>query len=110
MLKNPKAKGGRAEREVKHLLEKENYLCSKTGGSLGIWDIICITPITVRLIQVKSTKRKKFYWSNYKKDLDKMGLIQEALPACCRQEIWVRVRTKWQKFFLDKNEIKQIIT
>jgi len=34
-----KAKGSRRERQVKKMLEAQGYLCSKSGSSLGLFDI-----------------------------------------------------------------------
>ncbi len=100
-MKN-KDKGSRIEREVKNKLEKEGFLCCKSGSSLGIYDIIAITPNVVRLIQVKSTKTK-FYWSTYLKEIKTLELTAEMLPYCCRQELWVKEKRKWLIFSYNSN-------
>lgn len=56
MLKNAKAKGARRERQVIDLLECFGYSCCKSGGSLGVWDVIAIGPADVLLVQVKSNR------------------------------------------------------
>lgn len=56
-LKNPKAKGSRNERKTMRWLE-DTYgcLCMKSGGSLGMWDVIGIGPLGTYLVQVKSNR------------------------------------------------------
>ena len=55
MIKNAKAKGSRSERRVRDAFEAQGYYVTKAGGSLGIFDLICLHPdIGVVLIQVKS--------------------------------------------------------
>lgn len=53
-LRNPKAKGSRAERKSKALLEKEGYSVTKAAGSLGVFDLVCIGKYDVLLVQVKA--------------------------------------------------------
>jgi|GEM_PF-470723 len=53
-----KRKGQRSERRCIRALEAAGYLCTKSGGSLGLFDVIGIGAVDVRLVQVKSgTKR-----------------------------------------------------
>jgi Holliday junction resolvase len=51
---NCKAKGSRAERRAVKVLESLGYVCTKAGGSLGLFDIVAVGAEDVRLIQVKS--------------------------------------------------------
>lgn len=53
---NRKAKGSRRERQARNILEKDGYLVTKAGASLGAFDIIAIKPGDVRLVQVKSNR------------------------------------------------------
>lgn len=53
-IRNPKAKGSRNERRSIAWLSKQGYRCTKSGGSLGEWDIIGIGPNDVVLVQVKT--------------------------------------------------------
>lgn len=55
-LKNAKAKGSRNERRSIALLESAGYACTKSGGSLGVFDIIGISKTDVLLVQVKSNR------------------------------------------------------
>ena len=49
-----KAKGSRAERRCIKALEAEGFVCTKAGGSLGVFDVIGIGPASFRAIQVKA--------------------------------------------------------
>ena len=60
-----KAKGSRRERQAKKELEDMGYLVTKSGGSLGDFDLIAISPgergsKCLRLIQIKSNIITKF--------------------------------------------------
>ncbi len=54
MIKNAKAKGSRNERRTIALLEAAGYICTKAGGSLGIFDVIGISSQETVCVQVKS--------------------------------------------------------
>ena len=53
---NCKAKGSRAERRCIRILEAAGYVCTKAGGSLGMFDVIAIGPFDVRCVQVKANE------------------------------------------------------
>lgn len=53
---NCKAKGSRAERRCIRILEAAGYVCTKAGGSLGMFDVIAIGPSDVRCVQVKANE------------------------------------------------------
>ena len=53
---NTKAKGSRNERKSMRLLESMGYNCTKSGASLGVWDIIGIGYYDFVLVQVKSNQ------------------------------------------------------
>lgn len=53
-LKNPKAKGSRNERRSQVLLETAGYATTKSGGSLGAWDLVGVGPTDFVLCQVKT--------------------------------------------------------
>ena len=86
-----KAKGSRRERQVKKMLEAQGYLCSKSGSSLGLFDIIAINENEVRLIQVKSS------WIS---PAEKKRIKLLKVPPEVVKEIWI---------FKKGKEIKQII-
>ena len=98
-----KDKGARAEREAKHLLESEGYFCTKSGGSLGVYDLVAINKKSIRLIQVKATSNK-FYWNGVKRETKLMEESWNLLPKCASQEIWVRERGKWTLYVFDTKD------
>ena len=53
---NTKAKGSRRERQTMAYYTKLGYACTKSGASLGAWDILAIGPHDAYLIQVKSNR------------------------------------------------------
>lgn len=56
-MPNHKAKGSRSEYKVRDHYEKQGWFCIKAGGSLGLFDLVCLHPDhgTV-LCQVKSNR------------------------------------------------------
>ena len=57
MLKNPKAKGTRAEHRTMELLGKAGYYCVRMAGSHGLFDVIAIGTQVTRCISVKCGTR-----------------------------------------------------
>ena len=62
-----KARGYRVERKVRQIFEKYNWKVIRSGASLGEADLVCIKKGKCLLVQVKSTKKKVFYYYDYKK-------------------------------------------
>lgn len=56
MIKNAKAKGSRCEHKSMELLEDMGYSVTKSGASLGAWDLVGVGPLDVVLVQVKANK------------------------------------------------------
>lgn len=56
---NTKAKGSRRERQARKLLEATGHYVVKSGGSLGIFDLVALGPTGARLIQVKSNEKPR---------------------------------------------------
>lgn len=81
MLKNPKAKGARAERRAIKLLEALGYCCTKAGGSLGVFDIVAIGAVDFRCIQVKAGTK-------YVSAIEREQLQQLVVPSNCTREVW----------------------
>lgn len=53
-----KRKGARNELRTIRWLEGQGYSCTKSGGSLGIWDVVATHPERApRLIQAKSNRK-----------------------------------------------------
>jgi Holliday junction resolvase len=55
-LKNPKAKGARAERKIKAHLQEFGAYVIKAGGSLGVFDLVSLDMNGVFLVQVKCNR------------------------------------------------------
>ena len=53
-MKSAKAKGAKNERRSIALLEGAGYRCTRSGGSLGVWDVIGIGHLGIVLCQVKT--------------------------------------------------------
>ena len=51
---NTKAKGSRNERRTIQVLEAAGYRCTKSGASLGAWDVIGIRSFDFVLVQCKT--------------------------------------------------------
>jgi hypothetical protein len=51
---NTKAKGTRNEHRSMALLEAAGYRCTRSGASLGVFDVVGVSHTAVVLVQVKS--------------------------------------------------------
>ncbi len=78
---NCKAKGTRAERRAIGILEAAGYVCTKAGGSLGLFDVIGIGPIDVRCIQVKAG-------GEYLSGIEREQITALTMPANVTRECW----------------------
>jgi hypothetical protein len=56
MIKNTKKKGSKNERRSMKIYEALGYSCTKSGASLGIFDLVCIGPTDFVLVQTKSNQ------------------------------------------------------
>ena len=63
-----KMKGYRAERKIRILFEKNGWRVVRSGASLGESDLICIKHSKCILLQIKSSKKKNFYYYDYMSD------------------------------------------
>ena len=78
---NAKRKGSRAEHRCIAVLEAAGYICTKAGGSLGLFDVVAIGRADVRCVQVKAgTSRCS--------PAEKERLQLLPVPANCSKEIW----------------------
>lgn len=59
-------KGYRVERKIKGLFQESGWYVIRAGRSLGPIDLVCIKNKKCILVQVKSTKKKTFYYYDYK--------------------------------------------
>ena len=69
-----KKKGYRVERKIRMMFEDRGWKVIRAGASLGEADLICIKKGESILLQVKSTKKKDFYFYEY------MDEMLEGLP------------------------------
>jgi Holliday junction resolvase len=78
---NCKAKGTRAEHRAIRLLEAAGYVCTRAGGSLGLFDVIAVGQTDVRLIQVKAG-------GEYLSGVERESITGLTLPANVSREVW----------------------
>jgi len=88
---NAKRKGWRREDQARKQLEKEGYYVTRSGGSLGAWDLVAILrnwppkhlpPYpTVRLVQVKSNRPPSRKEMTVLRSFNTFGLIS--------REVWI---------------------
>lgn len=69
-----KRRGYMVERKIRLKFEKHGWKTIRAGASLGEADIVCVRGGKCILLQIKSTKRKKFYYYEY------MGPKLEGFP------------------------------
>ena len=60
-----KSKGYRTERKIRGIFEKYGWKVVRAGASLGEADLICIKNGRCILLQIKSTRKKIFYYYDY---------------------------------------------
>ncbi|MEM5802027.1 MAG: hypothetical protein QXQ18_01420 [Candidatus Aenigmatarchaeota archaeon] len=53
------------ERKIRKILEANNWLVVRAGGSLGEADLVCLKNGKCFLFQIKSTRKKNFYYYGY---------------------------------------------
>ena len=63
------------------LLEASGYVCTKAGGSLGVFDVIAIGPRDVRCVQVKAG-------GEYLSDAERESLRLLTVPPNVSRECW----------------------
>ena len=54
---NAKAKGSKRELKSMRLLEAAGYNVTKSGASLGLWDLVAVSATDFVLVQVKSNRQ-----------------------------------------------------
>ncbi len=60
-------KGYRTERKIRLMFEKNGWKVVRPGASLGEADLVCIKNGRCVFLQIKSTKKKVFYYYGYMK-------------------------------------------
>jgi hypothetical protein len=76
---NAKRKGSRNERRTIALLSAQGYACTKSGGSLGVFDVIGVGASDIILSQVKTNR-----WPG---SAEMKAIAKLAAPPSCRKII-----------------------
>ncbi len=63
------------------LLEAGGYVCTRAGGSLGLFDVIAIGAHDVRLVQVKAGGK-------YLSRVERAQILALVVPANVTREVW----------------------
>lgn len=90
---NAKAKGARCERKVKKLMEDAGWSVTKSGGSLGLWDLIGVKPHgDILVVQVKSNRRPG------KKEMRLLQMFANNFPGveCAVAVVKDRKKVEWE--------------
>ena len=75
-----KRKGTRGELKTRRRLEASGYVCIKSGGSLGAFDVIGIGAEDIVLVQSKV--------NGYASRAERAAMLALTLPTNARREIW----------------------
>ncbi len=79
---NTSAKGGRAERRARKMLEADGYTVVRAGGSLGPFDLVAFSQAGLRLIQVKCNRPPR--------PAERTALARfDKLPRGATREVWL---------------------
>ena len=79
---NTSAKGARAERRARRILEPKGYAVVRAGGSLGVFDLVAISRDGLRLVQVKCNRRPG------QAERERLGAFNN-LPPNTLRELWL---------------------
>ncbi len=63
-----KRKGYAVERKIRIVFENAGWTVIRSGGSLGESDLVCFKDGKCMFLQIKSTKKEKFYYYGYKSE------------------------------------------
>jgi hypothetical protein len=63
-----KKKGYRTERKIRQIFERHGWKVIRASASLGDADLVCLKNGKCILLQIKSTKKKAFYYYGYMKN------------------------------------------
>jgi hypothetical protein len=78
---NAKKKGARNELKTRDWLEKRGYKVTKSGGSLGEFDLVAINWEKILLIQVKSNRNAS--------PKERKSIEDFICPDQCIKHIWI---------------------
>jgi Archaeal holliday junction resolvase (hjc) len=83
-----KKKGARRERQAMVQLESAGYYVVRSGGSLGLFDLVAIGPSSVKLIQCKSNRKPGAR--------ERAALAAFPVFPYCTREIWIFHDKTWE--------------
>ncbi len=79
---NTSAKGARAERRARKLLEAAGFTVIRAGASLGLFDLVAFNRVLLLVVQVKVNRgpspAERARISSF-----------ENVPRCARKELWL---------------------
>ena len=75
-----KAKGTRNEHKTMRYLEALGYACTRAAASLGLWDVIAVSPHEVKLVQVKTNR-----WAG---TVETEQMVEFRVPHHVSKELW----------------------
>ena len=63
------------------ILERDGYTCTRASASLGLFDVIAIGPVDIKLVQVKSGTK-------YLSAVERERIQELTVPANVSRECW----------------------
>jgi len=81
-----KTYGLKKEREVMKMLyeDKDTYYVQRSRGSFGAFDVVAFTKDYVKLVSVKSTKKK---YASFRKEIE--HLYNVPVPSYCKKYLYI---------------------
>ena len=95
------------EWECQEILEKNGYSTIRASGSHGVFDVVAIDAITVRMIQCKREKdsKKKIEDPDKAYPEDAQKIRETKVPENVQRELWIWIdRVGWKKYRLHSAE------
>ena len=89
---NTKKKGNNREYKTIKFLEDNGFKCTRSAASLGIFDIIGVSPDSVMMIQVKSNRKPN------KKEMDTLNNFFDIRCPNCNFKIGKRYLYIWKDY------------
>lgn len=77
-------RGRRKEYAVCKQLRSDGYLAQRTAGSHGLFDVMAVSPTTIKLIQVKYIDSRSSW-----RDANTIKLQKLPVPPGTTKEVWV---------------------
>jgi Holliday junction resolvase len=102
------AKGAKYERKLGELLEREGYFVVRAAGSHSAVDLVAVGESNIKLIQVKSSRRKivgiESVETSFGKDITNLCRIK--CPPTTKKELWLwTFREGWRTFSITEDGV-----